>query len=151
RSFAAHRIAGQPIPRPDRRRHRPRGRRTRGVGFHWSSRLGTATYYQQYAISSTRQSHSRAEEFMKNRTVSVAGMANPVRSHPLTTGAGPFLFMSGQMGLSEKSGRPFQSYEELGGEPPYPALGLLAPNTWEEAFVTQTKTIYDRIATLLGD
>ena len=41
--------------------------------------------------------------------------------------------------------------EELGGEPPYPALGLLAPNTWEEAFVTQTKTIYDRIAALSAE
>jgi enamine deaminase RidA (YjgF/YER057c/UK114 family) len=88
---------------------------------------------------------------MKKRTVSVSGMANPVPSHAMATRAGPFLFMSGQMGLSEKSGRPFQSYEELGGEPPYPALGLLAPNTWEEAFVTQTKTVYDRIATLLRD
>jgi enamine deaminase RidA (YjgF/YER057c/UK114 family) len=67
----------------------------------------------------------------------------------LATRAGPFLFMSGQMGLSEKSGRPFQSYQELGGEPPYPALGLLAPNTWEEAFVAQTKTIYDRIGTVM--
>ena len=88
---------------------------------------------------------------MKKRTVSVSGMANPVPSHAMATRAGPFLFMSGQMGLSEKSGRPFQSYEELGGEPPYPALGLLAPNTWEEAFVTQTKTTYDRIATLLRE
>jgi len=88
---------------------------------------------------------------MKKRTISVSGMTNPVPSHSMATRAGPFLFMSGQIGLSEKSGRPFQSYEELGGEPPYPALGLLAPNTWEEAFVTQTKTIYDRIATLLRD
>ena len=58
--------------------------------------------------------------------------------------------MSGQMGLSQKTGRPFQSYQELGGEPPYPALGLLAPNTWEEAFVTQTRAIYDRIGALLS-
>ena len=86
---------------------------------------------------------------MKKHTIGVAGMTNPIPSHPLATRAGPFLFMSGQMGLSEDSGRPFRSYQELGGEPPYPALGLLAPNTWEEAFVAQTRTIYDRIGALL--
>ena len=76
---------------------------------------------------------------MKRQTISLSACTNPIPSHPLATRAGPFLFMSGQMGLSEKTGRPFQSYAELGGEPPYPALGLLAPNTWEEAFVTQTR------------
>jgi enamine deaminase RidA (YjgF/YER057c/UK114 family) len=55
---------------------------------------------------------------MKKRTISVSGMTNPIPSHPVATRAGPVLFMSGQIGLSEKSGRPFQSYEELGGEPP---------------------------------
>jgi 2-iminobutanoate/2-iminopropanoate deaminase len=87
---------------------------------------------------------------MKRQTISVPALTNPIPSHPLATRAGPFLFMSGQMGLSEKTGRPFQTYEELGGEPPYPALGLLAPNTWEEGFVTQTRTIYDRIGTILS-
>jgi enamine deaminase RidA (YjgF/YER057c/UK114 family) len=86
---------------------------------------------------------------MKKQTISVSGLTNPIPSHALATRAGPFLFMSGQMGLSEKTGRPIQSYAEIGGEAPYPALGLLAPNTWEEAFVAQTKTIYDRIAALL--
>ena len=86
---------------------------------------------------------------MKRQTISAPGLTNPIPSHALATRAGPFVFMSGQMGLSEASGRPFQSYQELGEEPPYPALGLLAPNTWEEAFVTQTKAIYDRIGTLL--
>ncbi len=88
---------------------------------------------------------------MKRQTISASGVANPIPSHALATRAGPFLFMSGQMGVSENSGRPFQSYEELGGEPPYPALGLLAPNTWEEAFVAQTRTIYDRIGALLTE
>src|SRR5215204_3767254 len=87
---------------------------------------------------------------MKRQTISLPALHNPIPSHPLATRAGPFLFMSGQMGVSEKSGRPIQSYAELGGEPPYPALGLLAPNTWEEAFVAQTRTIYDRIGTLLN-
>jgi enamine deaminase RidA (YjgF/YER057c/UK114 family) len=88
---------------------------------------------------------------MKRQTISATGMTNPIPSHALATRAGPFLFMSGQMGISEHSGRPYQSYAERGGEPPFPALGLLAPNTWEEAFVTQTRTIYDRIGTLLTE
>jgi enamine deaminase RidA (YjgF/YER057c/UK114 family) len=87
---------------------------------------------------------------MNKHTISASRLTNPVPSHPLATRAGPFLFMSGQMGLSKQSGRPLQGYGELEGEPPYPALGLLAPNTWEEGFVAQTKTIYDRIGTLLA-
>ena len=76
------------------------------------------------------------------QSCSLAPDGDASRSLPLHVWAdGPF----------RKKRPAFQSYEELGGEPPYPALGLLAPNTWEEAFVTQTKTIYDRIATLLGD
>ena len=86
---------------------------------------------------------------MKRQTISASGMTNPIPSHAPATRAGPFLFMSGQMGLAEHSGRPFQHYKELEGEPPYPALGLLAPNTWEETFVAQTKTIYDRIGAML--
>ena len=86
---------------------------------------------------------------MRRQTISASGMTNPIPSHAPATRAGPFLFMSGQMGLAEHSGRPFQHYKELEGEPPYPALGLLAPNTWEEAFVAQTKTIYDRIGTVM--
>jgi enamine deaminase RidA (YjgF/YER057c/UK114 family) len=87
---------------------------------------------------------------MKRQTISLPALHNPIPSHPLAVRAGPFLFMSGQMGLAEKTGRPFQSYAELGGKPPYPALGLLAPNTWEEAFVTQTRAIYDRIGAMLS-
>jgi enamine deaminase RidA (YjgF/YER057c/UK114 family) len=56
--------------------------------------------------------------------------------------------MSGQMGLSPRSGRPYTGYRELGSDPPYPALGLLAPNSWEEAFVAQTRAIYDRIGAI---
>jgi enamine deaminase RidA (YjgF/YER057c/UK114 family) len=85
---------------------------------------------------------------MKKQTISNDLMSNPVPSHALGTRAGPFLFMSGQLGLSASSSRPFSSYREFGGEPPYPALGLLAPNSWEETFVTQTRAIYDRIGAL---
>ncbi len=42
-----------------------------------------------------------SEELMKKHTIGAAGMTNPIPSHPLATRAGPFLFMSGQMGLSE--------------------------------------------------
>jgi enamine deaminase RidA (YjgF/YER057c/UK114 family) len=42
---------------------------------------------------------------MKKSTISGSGIANPIPSHPLATRAGPLLFISGQMGLSEKSGR----------------------------------------------
>ena len=85
---------------------------------------------------------------MKKQTIPDGVISNPVPSHALATRAGPFLFMSGQLGLSAASGRPFSGYREFGGEPPYPALGLLAPNSWEEAFVTQTHAIYDRIGAL---
>jgi enamine deaminase RidA (YjgF/YER057c/UK114 family) len=85
---------------------------------------------------------------MKKQIIPDSVISNPVPSHALGTRAGPFLFMSGQLGLSASSGRPFSGYQEFGGEPPYPALGLLAPNSWEEMFVTQTRAIYDRIAAL---
>ncbi len=88
---------------------------------------------------------------MKKSSITGSGITNPIPSHPLATRAGPFLFMSGQMGLSEKSERPLQRYRELEGEAPYPALGLLAPDTWEEAFVAQTRAIYDRVATRLKE
>lgn len=82
---------------------------------------------------------------MKKKTVSDNIVSNPIPSHAVATRAGPFLFMSGQLGLSAKNGRPCSGYRETGGEPPFPALGLLAPDSWEEAFVTQTRAIYDRI------
>jgi enamine deaminase RidA (YjgF/YER057c/UK114 family) len=89
-----------------------------------------------------------SDEVMKKQTISDGVISNPVPSHALATRAGPFLFMSGQLGLSSSSDRPFSGYREFGGEPPYPALGLLAPNSWEETFVTQTHAIYDRIGAL---
>ena len=85
---------------------------------------------------------------MKKQTVSEGVISNPIPSHAIATRAGPFLFMSGQLGVSAKSGRPCTGYRQFGGEPPFPALGLLAPDTWEEAFVTQTRTAYDRIGAL---
>jgi len=87
---------------------------------------------------------------VKRQTIHASALINPIPSHALATRAAPFLFMSGQLGLAATSGRPVATYRELGGEPPYPALGLLAPNTWEEAFVAQTRTIYDRIGALLA-
>jgi len=85
---------------------------------------------------------------MRKTTVPDSVVSNPIPSHALATRAGPFVFMSGQLGLSPETHRPYTGYRELGGSPPYPALGLLAPNSWEEAFVTQTRTIYDRIGTI---
>ena len=86
---------------------------------------------------------------MKKQTVSEDLIGNPIPSHAIATRAGPFMFMSGQLGLSPDTGRPYGSYRERGGEPPFPALGLLAPDTWEEAFVTQTRAIFERIGALL--
>jgi enamine deaminase RidA (YjgF/YER057c/UK114 family) len=57
--------------------------------------------------------------------------------------------MSGQLGLAASNARPCAGYRELGKERPFPALGLLAPDTWEEAFVAQTHATYDRIGALL--
>ena len=83
-------------------------------------RLFLQTIIEQYpgrvtGQSPLLQSRLRNEELMKKQTIGAAGMTNPIPSHPLATRAGPFLFMSGQMGLSEASGRPFRSYQELGG------------------------------------
>ena len=36
---------------------------------------------------------------MRRQTISASGMTNPIPSHAPATRAGPFLFMSGQMGL----------------------------------------------------
>jgi enamine deaminase RidA (YjgF/YER057c/UK114 family) len=86
---------------------------------------------------------------MKKQTVSENVIGNPIPSHAIATWVGPFMFMSGQFGLSPDTGRPCSGYRERGGEPPFPALGLLAPDTWEEAFVTQTRAIYEQIGALL--
>jgi len=88
---------------------------------------------------------------MRKQVITSAAVRNLVPSHALATRAGPFLFLSGQMGIDDATGRPYRTYRELGGEPPYPALGLLAPNTWEEAAVTQTWAAYDRIGRLLEE
>jgi enamine deaminase RidA (YjgF/YER057c/UK114 family) len=86
---------------------------------------------------------------MKKQTVSESVIRNPIPSHAIATLTGPFMFMSGQLGLSPNTGRPYSGYREHGGKPPFPALGLLAPDSWEEAFVTQTRTIFERIGALL--
>lgn len=88
---------------------------------------------------------------MKKTIVQSAAITNPVPSHALATRAGPFVFMSGQMGINEATARPYGGYHELGRQPPYPALGSIAPNTWEEAIVAQTWAAYDRMGTLLEE
>lgn len=73
-----------------------------------------------------------------------------VKSFAPATRAGPLLFLSGQLGLNPDTGRPFQSYAELGGEKPYPALGRMAPDSWEAPFVCQATAIYRQMEKLLS-
>ena len=92
----------------------------------------------------------RGEAAMKKEIVSSRAVAAPVSGFPVATRAGHLLFMSGRVGLDRGSGLPLTGYRELGRKP-VPSLGLLAPDSWEEAFVAQASRIYEDIETLLGE
>jgi enamine deaminase RidA (YjgF/YER057c/UK114 family) len=74
----------------------------------------------------------------------------PVAGFPVATKAGHLLFISGRAGLDRNSALPLSGYRELGHKPP-PALGLLAPDSWEETFVAQATRIYEDLETLLAE
>jgi enamine deaminase RidA (YjgF/YER057c/UK114 family) len=87
---------------------------------------------------------------MKKEIVSRSTVASPVPGFPVATRAGHLLFLSGRMGLDPASGLPLSGYAELGRKPP-PALGLMAPDSWEEIFVSQASRAYQDIETLLAE
>lgn len=87
---------------------------------------------------------------MKKSVVVSRVIASPVVGFPVATRAGHLLFISGRAGLDRESGLPLTGYVELGRKP-IPALGLLAPDSWEETFVAQASRIYEDLETLLTE
>ena len=87
---------------------------------------------------------------MKKSIVASRAVTAPVAGFPVATRAGHLLFVSGRAGLDRESGLPLAGYAELGRKP-VPALGLLAPDSWEETFVAQASRIYEDLETLLTE
>ena len=87
---------------------------------------------------------------MKKSIVATSAVAAPVPGFPVATRAGHLLFISGRAGLAHDSGFALGGYRELGRQP-VPALGLLAPDSWEETFVAQAARIYEDLETLLNE
>ena len=87
---------------------------------------------------------------MKKEIVSKSAVVSPVAGFPVATRAGHLLFLSGRMGLDAESGLPLSGYAALGRKPS-PALGLMAPDSWEEAFVSQASRAYEDTETLLAE
>jgi enamine deaminase RidA (YjgF/YER057c/UK114 family) len=85
---------------------------------------------------------------MKKSIVVHSAIAAPVAGFPVAARAGHLLFISGRAGLAHDSGFALTGYRELGRKP-VPALGLLAPDSWEETFVAQAARIYEDLETLL--
>jgi enamine deaminase RidA (YjgF/YER057c/UK114 family) len=87
---------------------------------------------------------------MKKQIVARSRASAPVAGFPVAVRAGHLLFISGRAGLDHESGIPLTGYRELGRNPT-PSLGLLAPDSWEEAFVAQASRIYEDLETLLAE
>lgn len=85
---------------------------------------------------------------MKKTIVARSAVAAPVGGFPVAVRAGHLLFISGRAGLAHDTGFALSGYRELGRKP-VPALGLLAPDSWEETFVAQAARIYEDLETLL--
>src|SRR3954471_5268278 len=85
---------------------------------------------------------------MKKTIVARSAVAAPVAGFPVAVRAGHLLFISGRAGLAHDTGFALTGYRELGRKP-VPALGLLAPDSWEETFVAQAARIYEDLETLL--
>ena len=85
---------------------------------------------------------------MKKETVTSRKLKAPVSGFPVAVRAGHLLFISGRAGLDYESGMPVTGYRELGRKP-VPALGLLAPDSWEETFVAQAARLYEDLEILL--
>ena len=87
---------------------------------------------------------------MKKEIVTSRKLKPPIPGFPVAVRAGHLLFVSGRAGLDHETGMPLAGYRELGRRPT-PALGLLAPDSWEETFVAQSVRIYEDLATLVAE
>src|SRR3990172_11554858 len=87
---------------------------------------------------------------MKKEIVARSAVSAPVAGFPVAARAGHLLFISGRLGLDHTTGLPLSGYRDLGRKPP-PALGLLAPDSWEELFVSQASSMYEDLGTLLTE
>lgn len=87
---------------------------------------------------------------MKKEIIARSAVSAPVAGFPVATRAGHLLFISGRVGLDHTTGMPLSGYRELGRKPP-PSLGLLAPDNWEEVFVSQASRMYEELETLLTE
>jgi enamine deaminase RidA (YjgF/YER057c/UK114 family) len=87
---------------------------------------------------------------MKKEIIARSAVSAPIAGFPVATRAGHLLFISGRVGLDHTTGMPLSGYRELGRKPP-PSLGLLAPDSWEEVFVSQASRIYGELETLLSE
>ncbi len=87
---------------------------------------------------------------MKKTIVTSRAVRPPVADFPVATRADHLLFISGQLGLDDSTGLPLESYRALGRRP-FPALGLMAPDSWEEAFVAQASRMYENLDALLAE
>jgi hypothetical protein len=84
----------------------------------------------------------------KKEIISRSKVTAPVAGFPVAARAGHLLFISGRAGLDHRTHLPLAGYSDLGRKP-VPALGLLAPDSWEETFVAQAARIYEDLETLL--
>ena len=87
---------------------------------------------------------------MKKEIVTSRAVRAPVADFPVATRADHLLFISGQLGLDDETGLPLESYRALGRRP-FPALGLMAPDSWEEAFVAQASRMYENLDALFSE
>jgi enamine deaminase RidA (YjgF/YER057c/UK114 family) len=87
---------------------------------------------------------------MKKAVVESRSVRAPMAGFPVATRAGHLFFISGRAGFDHESGLPLSGYRELGRKPA-PALGLLAPDSWEETFVAQASRIYEDLEMLLKE
>jgi enamine deaminase RidA (YjgF/YER057c/UK114 family) len=87
---------------------------------------------------------------MKKQAVASSRAGVPVAGFPVAVRAGHLLFISGRAGVDPETGMPLSGYREL-KQRPVPSLGLLAPDSWEEAFVAQASRLYDDLETVLSE
>jgi enamine deaminase RidA (YjgF/YER057c/UK114 family) len=73
-----------------------------------------------------------------------------IRRWPQCVRAGPFLFVSGQMGLRARDGRPCTSYDDVRGLAPGPASDYTWVSGMEAPMGAQGLALYDRYRKLLA-
>src|SRR5687767_9974643 len=69
---------------------------------------------------------------------------------PTCVAAGPFLFVSGQMGLRTRDGRPCASYDDVRGLGPGPASDYAWVSGMEAPLGAQALALYDRYRKMLA-